>query len=60
MSAKEPLPPAGGRQNLRKPMPRRTRYKGESFESWDIKNRYAEHMAKQRDAAAQFAGGGKL
>lgn len=53
MGAKPELPPLGGRNNLKKPMPRRTRYKGESFEAWDIKRRYAEHMQKQRAAAAQ-------
>jgi hypothetical protein len=51
MGRKRELSPLGGKQNLRKPMPRHTRYVGESFEAWDIKNRYAEHMAKQRAAA---------
>jgi hypothetical protein len=53
MRAKEALPPAGGRQNLRKPMPRHTRYVGESHEAWDIKNRYDEHMRKQRADTVQ-------
>jgi hypothetical protein len=52
MGSKQELPPLGGRQNLRKPMPRHTRYKGESYDAWDIANRYAEHMAKQRAAEA--------
>ena len=42
-------PPLGGRQNLRKPMPRDTRYKGESYPAHDIKSRYEEHMRKQRE-----------
>jgi hypothetical protein len=55
MGSKQELPPLGGRKNLRKPMPRKTRYVGESFESWDIVNRYREHMEKQRRAAAAQA-----
>ena len=52
MRAKKYEPPLGGRQNLRKPMPRDTRYKGESYPAHDIKGRYEENMRKQRAAAA--------
>ena len=41
------LPPAGGRQNLSKPMPKSTRYMGETHEAWNIRGRYEEHMARQ-------------
>ena len=53
MRRKENEPPAGGRQNLRKPMPRDTRYKGESCLGGDLKGRYEEHMRKQRVAATR-------
>jgi hypothetical protein len=53
MSAKPDLPPLGGRKNLKKAMPRKARFKGESFEARDIVRRYHEHMEKQRAAAAE-------
>lgn len=49
--------PPGGRQNLKKPMPRNTRYKGESCPAWDIRGRYEEHMAKQRAKPDAETGG---
>ena len=52
---KRDLPPAGGRQDLAKKMPRDTRYKGESHPAYDIKARYEEHMRKQRAALATQA-----
>jgi hypothetical protein len=55
MGSRQELPPLGGRKNLKKPMPRCTRYVGESFEAWDIRSRYQEHMQKQRAAAGAKA-----
>lgn len=48
----KPLPRSGSYQALSQKMPPDTRYKGESFPACKLKERYEEHMAKQRAAAA--------
>ena len=48
----KPLPPSGSYASLTKKMPPDTRYKGESLPACKLKERYEEHMAKQRPAAA--------
>lgn len=50
-----PRSPAGGRQDLSKKMPADTRYVGDSYpaDRKYLRERYDEHMAKQRAAQAQ-------